>query len=449
MTSFWDIIRIPFGYLLDFLYQFTGNYGLALVLFALIVKVILLPTGIKSKKSSMKMARLSPQLKALEKKYGDDKAKMQQAQMQLYKEEGVSMGGGCLWSFLPLLILIPLYQVIRDPMTYMMHIPADLSAMIVEKLTEMGVNLGSMVYYKPMVAASVLPEYIDQLRGMIPELANIEIAMINYDFLGVNLSSVPVWKFWTLHTAAEFGLFVIPVVSGAANWFSMWISQKTNASVSTNEKGEKSAMADSAAGSMKSMMYTMPLVSIWIGFSMPAGMSIYWIAQAVLGAVQDAVLTKHFRKVYDAEDKIKQERAAEQAAIEAEKERIRAERRAQNPEGIVANTSKKKLKAREKAERAPAVAGKLTPEEREALKAERAAKSPTGDPNRPYGKGRAYVADRYAKDGTELVGEETAEVIDDYEEPEEIPAVIEDCAEESEVEVTEEAVADTEESTEE
>ena len=108
-----DIIRIPFGYLLDWLYQFAGNYGVALILFSLIVKIVLFPMNAKSKKSSLKMARVAPLAKALEAKYADDKNKYQQELMKLYKEEGVSTTGGCLWSFIPLLILLPLYNVIR------------------------------------------------------------------------------------------------------------------------------------------------------------------------------------------------------------------------------------------------------------------------------------------------------------------------------------------------
>ena len=130
-TSISDLIRVPFGYLLDWLYTFTNNYGLALILFSLIVKLVLLPMSVKSKKSMLKMSRLSPQVKALEAKYGDDKQKYQLAVQQMYKEEGVSMGGGCLWSFIPLLILLPLYYVIREPITYMMHNSRSISEAIV------------------------------------------------------------------------------------------------------------------------------------------------------------------------------------------------------------------------------------------------------------------------------------------------------------------------------
>ena len=169
----------------------------------------------------------------------------------------------------------------------------------------------------------------------------------------------------------------------------------------------------------------------------PAGL----LDQGLLGIVQEWILTKHYRKIYDAEDLVRQQRAAERAAIEAERERIRAERRAKNPEGIIDNTSKKKLRAREKAERGPAIEGKLTPEEREALRAQQAAAT-GGDPNRPYCRGRAYEPDRYGKDGEVLVDEAETEVVDDYVEPEEDVQVVDDYEEAEETGAADEPAVD-------
>ena len=109
------IINVPFGYLLDWLYQFTTNYGVALILFAVIVQLVLLPITAKSKRSMMKMSRISPRLQEIKEKYANDQQKQTEAIQKLYKDENVSMTGGCLWSFVPLLILIPLYAVIREP----------------------------------------------------------------------------------------------------------------------------------------------------------------------------------------------------------------------------------------------------------------------------------------------------------------------------------------------
>ena len=100
-----DIILTPFSWLLKIFYEFSGSYGLALILFGVAIKLILLPISAKSKKSMMKMSRMAPRVKALEAKYGDDKARYQTEVMKLYKKEGVSTTGGCLWSLIPLLIL--------------------------------------------------------------------------------------------------------------------------------------------------------------------------------------------------------------------------------------------------------------------------------------------------------------------------------------------------------
>ena len=165
-TGLSDLIRVPFGYLLDWLYTFTNNYGLALILFSLIVKLVLLPMSVKSKKSMLKMSRLSPQVKALEAKYGDDKQKYQLAVQQMYKEEGVSMGGGCLWSFIPLIILLPLYYVIREPITYMMHNSRSISEAIVAFIQASGENLGKNSYYAQLAAAGHIGDYMEELKSL-------------------------------------------------------------------------------------------------------------------------------------------------------------------------------------------------------------------------------------------------------------------------------------------
>ena len=104
-----DIITVPFGWLLEQLYRLTTNYGLAVIIFAVLVRLVLLPITAKSKKSMMKMSRLQPKMQEIQKKYANDQKKQQEAIQQLQKEEGASMGcGGCLWSLVPLLILIPL-----------------------------------------------------------------------------------------------------------------------------------------------------------------------------------------------------------------------------------------------------------------------------------------------------------------------------------------------------
>ena len=404
-TSISDLIRVPFGYLLDWLYTFTNNYGLALILFSLIVKLVLLPMSVKSKKSMLKMSRLSPQVKALEAKYGDDKQKYQLAVQQMYKEEGVSMGGGCLWSFIPLIIMLPLYYVIREPITYMMHNSRSISEAIVAFLQASGENLGKNAYYAQLAAAGHIGDYADKLREVLQSImgpdVKINLQAMNFQFLGIDLAGIPTFRFWDCEGWSEIGLFLIPVASGALQMLSMFISQKMNNQVATNADGEVDKNAAQVANQTNaSMMIMMPLMSLWIGFSMPAAISIYWIAQAVFGTVQDVVLTKHYRKVYDAEDAVRQEKAALRRAEEAEKERQRQLRREQNPDGILAdNVSKKKLRQQEKeaAEKAARdYAAKKNPE------LEKEDKKPlSGIAERPYCRGRAYQADHYGKRGAQ------------------------------------------------
>lgn len=397
--NFSDIIRVPFGYLLDWLYQFTTNYGIALILFSLIVKLVLLPLNAKSKKSMLKMSRVAPLAKALEAKYGDDKAKYQQELMNLYKEEGVSTTGGCLWSFIPLLILLPLYYVIREPITYMMHIPGEIGAQIVE-IIGAHVELGGNSYFHQLSAAGHIGAYFDEIVAAIPALSPDQLQIIDFSFLGIDLAAIPTWKVWTFTDWNAWGLFLLPIISGLSNVLSMWISQKMNGSVATNDKGEQDKDAAKANQSMNMMMYMMPLVSVWIGFTMPAAVTVYWIAQAIFTLFIDYFLTIHYRKVYAAEDEVRREKAAQLAAIEAEKERLRAERRAANPDGIVENTSKKKMERKEREEKEAAAkryAAEKAGIDPDAPKEIDPAKCPSGIPERPYCKGRNYDPNRYNK----------------------------------------------------
>ena len=394
-TGLSDLIRVPFGYLLDWLYTFTNNYGLALILFSLIVKLVLLPMSVKSKKSMLKMSRLSPQVKALEAKYGDDKQKYQLAVQQMYKEEGVSMGGGCLWSFIPLIILLPLYYVIREPITYMMHNSRSISEAIVAFIQASGENLGTNSYYAQLAAAGHIGDYMEELKSLAVT-ANANLQAMNFQFLGIDLAGIPSFRFWDCEGWSEIGLFLIPVVSAGLQAASMWISQKMNNQVATNADGEQDVDAAKTANQTNAtMMLMMPLMSLWIGFSMPAAISIYWIAQAVFGAVQDYFLTKHYRKVYDEEDAVKQEIAAKRRAEEAEKERQRALRREQNPDGITDNVSKKKIRQQEK--EAAEKAAKAYEARKNPVQESEEKKPLSGDPERPYSRGRAYDPAHYGR----------------------------------------------------
>ena len=152
------------------------------------------------------------------------------------------------------------------------------------------------------------------------------------------------------------------------------------------------------------MMWMMPLMSLWIGFTVPCALSLYWLIQGFVSIVIDVYLTKKYRKIYDAEDAERLKKHMEAEALEAEKERLRAEKRAANPDGITANTSKKKLqKQQQQADQAAKAAAKKEYDARKGITEEEVPEKDvlSGIPERPYCKGRAYDPNRYSSETTE------------------------------------------------
>ena len=398
-----NIVTVPFGWLMGWLYQVTNNYGVAMILFAICVQMALLPITAKSKKSMMKMSRIQPQMQEIQRRYANDQQKQSEAIQRLQQEEGVSMSGSCLWSFIPMFILFPLFTVIREPLTYILGCGSEMAAQIVEILQGLSPDSFGNVAYAQVTAAQLIPQYAAEIKAAIPAIEETVLHGINFDFLGVNLGSVPsiaFWK-WEAYNWANIGLFLIPLLSAGSQVLQTKIMQKQNNSVITDKNGvqdEEMAKNSQANQTSQSMMLMMPLMSLWIGFTVSAGLSVYWFIGGVVRTIQDVILTSRYRKIYDAEDAIKLQRKMELDAIEAEKERIRAERRAANPEGQTQNTSKKKL---QKAEAARLAAEKAAATReynaKHGIVEEETAEHDvlSGIPERPYCKGRAYDPNRY------------------------------------------------------
>ena len=406
-----DLVTVPFGWLLSQLYQFTNNYGLAMIIFAILVKIILLPVSAKGKKSSMKMSRMTPRMKALQEKYANDPKKQQEAVQALYKEEGVSMGGGCLWSLVPLLILLPLYTVIRQPIVYMLGESLEVAEQIIATLrTEAPALFSQNNFYEQITAARHLGDYAEAIRTAVPGINEAILVNMDFNFLGIDLGAQPNLNIfaWEAFNWANIGLFLIPLLSTGSQVFSMWLSTKLNNSVITNEKGiqdAETAKSSEANKTSQTMMWMMPLMSLWIGFTVPGALSLYWFVQGIVSLVFDTYLTQKYRKAYDAEDAIRLEKALEQERIEEEKERVRAERRAANPDGITENTSKKKLQQKQQREEeaAKAAAAKEYAAKKGIVTEEETPGKTvlSGIPSRPYCKGRAYDPNRYNTQTTE------------------------------------------------
>ena len=407
-----DIIQVPFGYLLDWLYQLSGSYGFALIVFSVVVQLVMLPMTAKSKKSMMKMSRLQPQMQEIQRRYADDPQRQNQALQNLYKEEGVSMGGGCLWSLLPMLIILPLYTVVRQPIVYMLHESLDVAEQIIAVLQNAAPEAFSAnSYYHQITAAQLLNQgqYTEIVKAAIPALSEVTLAGVNFSFLGINLGAIPSFNVFaaTFWCWPQIGLFLLALLSAGNQVVTMWISQKMNDSLVTNKDGiqdQETAKNSQTAQTSKVMMYTMPLMMLWIGFTVPASLSLYWFVGGVVRTAEDVILNKRYRTIYDAEDAERLKRRLEQDRIEAEKERVRAERRAANPDGITENTSKKKMQKKqreqEQAERA-AASKEYALRKGLSVEEEEEPETMSGIPDRPYCKGRNYDPNRYASKQTE------------------------------------------------
>lgn len=388
-----DIVVWPFARLLEILYNWTDSYGLAIILFALVVNLILLPFMAKSKKGMMKTTRIQPQLKELEKKHKGNQQKYQQEVMKLYKEQGASPTSGCLWSLLPFPILLALYGVIRQPLGYMM----GLSDKSVKALTEWATQNAGFVAskqgtYDQIGVTNAIHQNWDSVINALGDFGG-KLLDIDYSFLGMNLGMVPEWKIWSFDFSsadigAQIGLFFIPIIAAFLSWASMKISQATN----PPQAGAQAQV------SMKTMNLMMPIMSIWICFIMPAALGVYWIANSCFGIVRDVVLTKHYKRKLDIEDA---ERIAAQKAKEEEMARRREETEQLRAEGATtrnSNTSKKKMQAQQKQiddERRAATERA----EREARRAQLGIETPENPSQvgkRRYARGRAYDPNRYA-----------------------------------------------------
>ena len=392
----WATITKPFAWLMVKLYELTGNYGVALMIFALAVNLILTPFMAKSKKGMMRTSRLQPQMQELQRRHEGNPQKYQQEMQKLYQENGANPMSGCLWSFVPFPILIALYSVIRQPITRMMFAAQD----VVDTLQAFFVEKG--LYVIPSKPDAYVEIKLTDLAHQNWDLVQSELAgkvdgllNIDFSFLGVNLGDQPRWNFMFNTDFSDpsvwlpaLGLFIIPFISAGFSWLSMKISNASNPQ-------QQNAQMDS---SMKTMNLMMPLMSLWFCFIMPAAMGVYWIANSVFGATRDFILTKVYKKQLDKEDA---ERIAAKSAREREIELKRLETERLKAEGKTeknVNTSKKKIQANEKQksdERKAALdkAERAARRERLGIKDYEIPASQVG--NRRYARGRAYVADRF------------------------------------------------------
>lgn len=382
MSTIGYYICVPFAWLVRLFYNLTNSYGVALILFTLVIKLIMLPFQMKSKKSMMRMSRVSGQMQDLQKRYAKNQAKLQEEMQKLYEEEGVNPMSGCLWSLIPFPILIALYSIIRQPITHFMMLSKDVLQTVVQSAADAGVNLTNIVMMDKATGTPVLKDGLYQLASygqinLVKAVQEMGLSTpegwfdMNYNFLGLDLTATP-WEYVKnfTFTWAVIGVILIPILAGLSQFVFSKLTMKTQ------------PQADAAGGaSMKSMMYMMPLMSVYIAFIMPAALGVYWIAQSVFSLIQEAILNKTFSA------KLSEEEEARFQARQADRQRRMEEARVQERQRQQEEQKKQTLREKQQAAQAA-----------KAVKAAKAATSTTeagrvGD--RPYARGRAYKADRY------------------------------------------------------
>ena len=282
-------ICIPFAWLTRLFYSLTGSYGVALFLFTLVVKLVMLPFQLKSKKSMLRMNRLQGKVKEIQRRYANNKERQQQEVADLYAKEGINPMSGCLWTFIPFPIMIALYYIIRVPLRYFMN----LSVETIEELTSFAKTLGyaaptesRQAAYEQIYLTKFVHENWSQFADKFDGLIDLD-----YNFIGLDLANTCSNVFKNLKASGwgGWGLLLLLVLSAGLQFLLSIITMKQQDTSSMN-------------GSNKAMIYMMPLMTLWLGYMLPAALCVYWIANSLFSCVQELFLGKYFNKVLDREE---------------------------------------------------------------------------------------------------------------------------------------------------
>ncbi len=363
------IILMPFAWLLMVFYDWFQSYGFALILFALVIKLVLFPFNLKGKKSMIQMNLLSGKMQQLQKQYGKDRERYNMEIQKLYTREKVNPMSGCLWSFIPIIFLMVLYAIIREPLVYLMNVPLDMIETVAEVT---GISNTGNYPQIAMLQALTDPAMLEQVKAALGEAGN-DVFSMNVNFLGISLAQIPRLDFWNNEGGliwGNIGLFLLPLVSVATSLLSMQVSMKTN------QMNRDDAQNEQMARTNRTMMITMPLISLWIGFTVPAGLSIYWIAQYIFSIFQEIICGRLLKKDYE---------NARAAAAERERQEKEEEKRRKEE----ARLERQRRLEEEKKNR-----GKKKPKKVESSDSE-INKNDSRIGIRAYARGRAYDPERF------------------------------------------------------
>ncbi len=325
-------IMMALGWILNLFYRLIGNYGLAIILFTVFVKLVLFPLDLKQRKSMAKTQKIQPLLMEVQKKYANDKEKLNQETMKLYQKYGINPMGGCLPMLIQFPIIIALYWVVKKPVAFMIGVdyadmwriaeafnawaaanadavPASFEKAVFPLTYGKSMSDNSFGVYEIQIAQTIFkhPEILNHpYITSWEDGARFAERLINFGFFGMDLSDVPnLGAFIGLFTGNVSGLtastallWIIPILSGLSSWVSSKITtaqqdkgQKKNVILSEEEKPKNGAGA--GGDTMKSMMLIMPLFSAWFAFTLPAAVGLYWIISNIIQILQQTVVSKY------------------------------------------------------------------------------------------------------------------------------------------------------------
>ncbi len=283
-----------FGYLLQLLYMLVNNYGLAIILFTVAIKLILLPLSIKQQKTMKKSTELQEKMKVIQFKYKNNPEKMNQEMMNLYKTENMSPFSGCLTAIIQIILLLSIFYLVRSPLTFMEKIPQEDINRYVVQLQEEGKQV-SQAY--PEI--DLIREY-NWLKEKNPDDENIEKLNLQMNFFGLDLSKVP------QQNMTDYTVYIIPVLYILSSFISI---RMTTAMQQKQQKEKKNVTIDGETGkelvpqeennemdavmqTNKMMSWMMPIMSISIAFIAPLGLALYWLMSNILMIIERLVLNK-------------------------------------------------------------------------------------------------------------------------------------------------------------
>lgn len=263
-----------FGYLLNFLYELVNNnFGIAIILFSILLRIILLPITIKQQQSMKKTTKIQGELKTLQVKYKNNPEMLNRETMELYKKEKISPFSGCLSAILQIIIILSVFYLVKSPLTYMKKVDPSIINTYKEQIQ--AENNGK---------SSAYPE----IEIINKKSAENQAVYINMDFLGLNLSKIP------KDNLNDYTVYIIPVLYVVSSFISIRLTTNMQTNKDKDENKESSEM-DSVAQMNKSMSYMMPLMTVSIAFIAPLGLALYWLVSNVLMIIERFVLKKIIR----------------------------------------------------------------------------------------------------------------------------------------------------------